>query len=420
MNFAAIDFEMPNNFSPKICAYGSALIEDGVITETDGSLVNPKTSFEDFIIELIGITPAMVAGEPTFPEIWDRLRSTIEKADVIVAHNAVCDLTMLSKCLNHYGIKWKDRVKYVCTCEMGTACYPELGKYSLKSLCEHLNIPLDNHSADSDSVGCARLLLNYISMGADVEKYIKEFDIENCAPIKHGVIKKRKTVDETVRNTLFTMSSRKNKEKAVKRLKDVDPEKVIGTPINKLYMLAKQLRQNNRAGRYISVLPHSYHEENDLHAVIVSGIRSEKNCAEAVKAFLPYVDNCETCDLLNPTVFSKHSAKLSESLPDYLASDEKFTVRFALNVLITRLSTTDLYMDYFDDVMNIKVSSPCTEAKRTEYLLTAFAKHPAEVLYMLENGEADKKIIRNLCERAQKEDYTDRACLAKLVALSRK
>ncbi|MCQ2462716.1 MAG: hypothetical protein MJ177_04835 [Clostridia bacterium] len=418
MNFAAIDFEMPNNFSPKICAYGTALIKNGAITETDGSLVNPQTSFENFIIELIGITPAMVAGQPTFPEIWDRLRNTIEKADVIIAHNAVCDLTILSKCLRHYEIEWKDKVKYICTCEMGTACYPELGKYSLKSLCDHLEIPLDNHSADSDSVGCARLLLNYISMGADIEEYIKEFDMVNGAPIKNGVTRKKKTVEQTVRNTLFTMSSKKNKIKAEKRLKDVDRDKVIGTPINTLYMIAKQLRQKNTVFRFLSVLPHEYHEENDLHAIAVSGIHNEKKCRDAVNAFLPYIDNCETCDLLNPSVFRKRRDRLYEALPDYLASDEKFTVRFALNMLTGNLTDDDLYMDFFDDVMNISVKSACTDFKRAEYLLKAFENHPRETLYLLENYRAKKGLIKNLLEAVKKNANTDREHLARLASLS--
>ena len=64
-SFVAFDIEMPSQHKPRISAIGITLVKDGIITEKAYYLVNPEIKFDPYVIELVGITPEMVANEPT-------------------------------------------------------------------------------------------------------------------------------------------------------------------------------------------------------------------------------------------------------------------------------------------------------------------------------------------------------------------
>ena len=175
--FIVFDVETPNYKNNRMSAIGLAVVQDGVISDTYTTLVNPETRFERFHIALTGITPAMVADAPTFPQLWTRLRPLMESG-VLVAHNAPFDMRVLASCLKDYALPSVPTARYACTCRMGRRCYPDLPNHRLNTLCDHLNIPLEHHQADSDCLACAQLLLNYREAGLDVRRYIRVYDFQ--------------------------------------------------------------------------------------------------------------------------------------------------------------------------------------------------------------------------------------------------
>lgn len=44
-------------------------------------------------------------------------------------------------------------------------------------------------------------------------------------------------------------------------------------------------------------LPHTYYDENILHALLVAEIKDYDTCVKEVERFLPYVDNWAVCDI---------------------------------------------------------------------------------------------------------------------------
>ena len=114
-SFVAFDIEMPSQHKPRISAIGITLVKDGIITEKAYYLVNPEIKFDPYVIELVGITPEMVANEPTFPEIWKKIKDIMSEG-VLVAHGAPGDMKALCGCLKSYGIEWKEKAQYICTC----------------------------------------------------------------------------------------------------------------------------------------------------------------------------------------------------------------------------------------------------------------------------------------------------------------
>ena len=174
--YIAFDVETPNARNHRMSAIGVNVVEDGRVTESFGTLVNPETHFDPFNIALTGITPAMVADAPTFPQLWTRLRPLMESG-VLVAHNAPFDLGVLKKCLRGYGIEWRTEVPGLCTVRMGRRLLPGIS-HRLGDMCAYYGIDLNHHRADSDSLACAAILIRYMEAGADPGRYVRYYTME--------------------------------------------------------------------------------------------------------------------------------------------------------------------------------------------------------------------------------------------------
>ena len=150
--YIAFDVETPNCYNNRISAIGISVIENGSITDSFFSYVNPETHFDLFNTQLTGIDENTVADAPTFPELWKRIEPLLSSG-ILVAHNAVFDLGVLRKCLNDYEIAWKEKALYCCTVQMGRQLLPGI-KHGLGHMCDYYGIYLDHHKADSDIAVC--------------------------------------------------------------------------------------------------------------------------------------------------------------------------------------------------------------------------------------------------------------------------
>ena len=173
--FIVFDVETPNHYNNRMSAIGITVIEDGVITEEYYSLVNPETHFDDFNVRLTGISEETVWDAPAFPELWEEIEP-IMSSGLLVAHNAVFDIGVLKKCLEHYEIDWKPYVRYACTVQMGRRLLPGM-KHNLNVLCDYYGIGLQHHHAASDSHACAEILLRYLEGGANIRQHIRTYKI---------------------------------------------------------------------------------------------------------------------------------------------------------------------------------------------------------------------------------------------------
>ena len=104
---------------------------------------------------------------------------------------------------------------------------------------------------------------------------------------------------------------------------------IIGVRMPALRQLAKEID----AEHLLSILPHRYYEENQLHAIVLSGMKDYDRCLEEVERFLPYINNWATCDGLRPRCFSKHSKDVLTHIKRWLVSKHEYTVRFGIGML---------------------------------------------------------------------------------------
>lgn len=173
--YIVFDVETPNHYNSRMSSIGITVVEDGCITDSFYSLVDPEQPFDWFNVMLTGINEESVFDAPAFPELWEQIEPLMSSG-ILVAHNAGFDMGVLRKCLCDYGIVWRETVQGLCTVVMGRRLLPGIS-HKLNDMCDYYGISLNHHQADSDSLACAEILLRYIESGADPGDFIRTYRI---------------------------------------------------------------------------------------------------------------------------------------------------------------------------------------------------------------------------------------------------
>lgn len=173
--YTVFDVETPNRANDRMSAIGISVIEGGRIADSFFSLIDPETHFDRFNTYLTGIDSRKVAGAPNFGQLWERIEPYMNRG-ILVAHNAVFDMSVLRQCLRGYGIVWKPTAEYLCTVQIGRRVLPGM-KHNLNVMCDYYGIALNHHQADSDSRACAEILLRYMESGVDVGGFVKRYKL---------------------------------------------------------------------------------------------------------------------------------------------------------------------------------------------------------------------------------------------------
>ncbi|UUV99429.1 DNA alkylation repair protein [Vagococcus luciliae] len=190
----------------------------------------------------------------------------------------------------------------------------------------------------------------------------------------------------SVQATLFSMQDRAYKIFNAKLIPTISPDKVIGVRMPQLRKLAKEMIKNEVTTNFLSALPHTYHEENVLHMLIISSIKDFDEAIKAYQTFLPYVDNWAVTDCQTPAIFKKNPKKLLPYIDEWLTSSQEYTVRFA----ILQLMNIYLAEENFNETIPQRVCEVESEAyyvnmMRAWFFATSLAKqYDATIPYINE------------------------------------
>ena len=131
-------------------------VDQGQVTDSFVSLVNPGCEIPAFITGLTGITTAMVRNAPPFEALADQIDAFC-KGRVFVAHSVNFDYPIVKREFEACGRNFSR--KKLCTVRLSRSVFPGLRSYSLGKLCNTLEIPLkDRHRAAGDAHATALLL----------------------------------------------------------------------------------------------------------------------------------------------------------------------------------------------------------------------------------------------------------------------
>ena len=95
---------------------------------------------------------------------------------------------------------------------------------------------------------------------------------------------------------LFELQDLKYRDFHSKLMPETDKETVIGIRTPVLRKFAKEFAGTSEAEAFLRLLPHRYYEENNLHMMLITGIKDYEKCMEEIQRFLPCIDNWATCD----------------------------------------------------------------------------------------------------------------------------
>ena len=139
-----------------ITEIGAVVLKDGQITDKFQTFVNPGRRLTPEIIGLTGITDAMLEDAPP-PE--EALAAFLRFVDgrPLAAHNAEFDIGFIRAGCRRAGLDFDPT--YVDTLILAQNLLPELHKYKLDIVAEHLDLPAFNHHRASDDAGMVAYML---------------------------------------------------------------------------------------------------------------------------------------------------------------------------------------------------------------------------------------------------------------------
>ena len=174
-----------------------------------------------------------------------------------------------------------------------------------------------------------------------------------------------------------------------KLMPTIPPETVIGVRTPLLRKLAKELAGTPQAEHFLQSLPHRYYEENNLHAFLIEQIRDYDTALAETERFLPYINNWATCDCFCPKVFAKHKEELLIPIRRWLGSDQTYTVRYAMGMLMRYYLDEDFQPEYLAWVAGVHSEEYYLNMMRAWYFATALAKQPDAALPWLTDRRLD-------------------------------
>lgn len=139
---------------------------------------------------------------------------------------------------------------------------------------------------------------------------------------------------DKITKLLFEMRDEKFRDFTSKLIPGVDKELIIGVRVPEIRRLAKPLSADERK-KFLSELPHKYHEENLLHGAILQLIKNDiGEVISETEKFLPYIDNWAVCDMSQSKLLGKYPDMVFGKACEWAKSEKTYTVRFAIDVLL--------------------------------------------------------------------------------------
>lgn len=220
-----------------------------------------------------------------------------------------------------------------------------------------------------------------------VEPFLFAFPLPSGTMMQKGSDKMPEV--DVIRAQLFALQDKEYQAFYSRLMPTLPPETVIGVRVPLLRRLAKQLADTPEAEVFLQCLPHFYYEENALHAFLLEPVRDFGTALAATERFLPYVDNWAVCDSFSPKVFAQHKPELLSAIRRWLGSDQVYTVRYGIGMLMRYYLDDAFQPEYLAWVAAVHSEEYYVNMMRAWYFATALAKQPVAALPWLTEKRLD-------------------------------
>ena len=191
-----------------------------------------------------------------------------------------------------------------------------------------------------------------------------------------------------IRDYLLSQQDMKYRDFTLPLLPNVDEKTFIGVRLPVIKKYAKDLDEKSRK-EFLDSLPHQYHEENILHAFILSNIKDYDEFINYVNIFLPYVSNWSVCDTICNKHLVKYKSQLINEIYKWLKSNELYRVRYAVKCLMNYYLNEDFKEEHLQKVEQVKLDDYYVKMMIAWYLATGLAKNYDQFIKAIEEKKFD-------------------------------
>lgn len=170
-------------------------------------------------------------------------------------------------------------------------------------------------------------------------------------------------------------------------------DNIAGVRIPKLRILAKEIAKSDYWREFLSCESRGLYEEEMLKGIVIGIVKCtiEERLA-LVKEFVPHIDNWAVCDVFTGGLkaFKKNRELILPYVDECLISQEEFTVRFAVCMLMDYFVDEEYIDSTLEKIANIKHSGYYVMMAAAWALSVCFIKEREKTLALFAAFRLDK------------------------------
>ncbi len=199
---------------------------------------------------------------------------------------------------------------------------------------------------------------------------------------------------------LYSLQDEKYRDFQSKLMPGVQKDSVIGIRIPVLRKFAKTYGKTEESKAFLKELPHFYYEENNLHMMLITSIKDYEECLMEIEKFLPYINNWATCDFAAPGCFSIHKKELLPHIKRWINSQETYTVRYGIGMMMRLYLDDDFDVSYLNMVACVSSEEYYVNMMIAWYFATALAKQWKETLPYIKDHKLSLWVHKKTIQKA--------------------
>ena len=204
---------------------------------------------------------------------------------------------------------------------------------------------------------------------------------------------------DEIKEYLLSQQDLKYRAFTLPLIPNVDEKTFIGVRLPVIKKYAKDLNEKKRI-HFMNSLPHQYHEENLLHAFILSDIKDYDTFIHYTDIFLPYITNWSVSDTICNKHLNKHKDRLIKEVYKWLKSDELYRVRYAVKCLMNYYLGEDFKEEHIDKVIEVKLDDYYVQMMIAWYIATGLAKNYDSFVKVIEEKRFNVFIHNKAIQKA--------------------
>ena len=212
---------------------------------------------------------------------------------------------------------------------------------------------------------------------------------------------------EAIRTRLLPMCEEGYRTFQANLMPTVPPERILGIRTPHLRKLAKELAHSQMATIFLTVLPHEYYEEDNLHAFLIEAETDFARALTLTDAFLPHIDNWATCDSFSPPVFGKHLSALLPHAARWMAAEEPYVIRYGIGIHMRHYLEEAFQPEMPSRIAAIAHEHYYVRMMVAWYFATALVKQPEAALDVLRSNALDQWTHNKALQKARESRCID-------------